>query len=736
MTASAPAAASGRRRQVLFLAGVALGLTLLTAARHTDALRAGGIGVFRQISHHLERSDQLLHAWTLDWLYYQAPRDPRALFHANAFHPHPASLALSDHLVGVAVTLLPLRAVVEDPLRLNAIGTLLSFVAAGTAVAALVVTLTGSMVAGWVAGALYAFNPFRLHNFAQIQLLSDYGLPLGFLLLHRYARDARARDLVGLAAVVAWQTLASAYLGAYLAVVLGLVLAWHMWRAPRLRPRPATLAVAAGVGAALLAPFLLPYLRLRALGQLHQHEINSIALSIGLAEFVCVRDCGSFFGLTLVPVTLALASAGVVMTRARGAGVYLVVAALGALMALGPYIHVSAITDLGAAPGFLAPGPYWVLQRWAPAFDGLRAPARAIALTHFALAVLAGFGAARLVALGRRPGHRTALGAIALVAATAAAAFARPRPPFEPLAGLRETPAVYRDLAAESGSAPIVEIPARLYDDVIMYHSRVHRRPIVNGYSGFLPFGHRYAIAALRCYPCPTALRTLADLDVHTHLVHLNLLPDAARATMEARIAATPSLRVVRRIGDTLLVAFTPDAASTPAASAPADQVRLPRGDWGADSSLGPDGVARALDDSYETAWSTGIALEALASPVGGLALLRRAPTWRAFLDLVPRGPAWFSIDLGAAQTVRRLAIGYTDHAGPAAPAAPSVEGSLDGVTWFPLSAEPTVRPSLRAFDEDPTRARLEYEWAPITLRHLRLRQRGFWFLHDVEAFA
>jgi hypothetical protein len=220
-TARADDGRGGTARTGAVLLGIALLLGALTAWRHADVLRHGGAGVFRQVSLHLERSDQLLHAWTLDWTYHTLPRDPLGLFHANAFHPHPYSLALSDHLFGVAVTLAPLRAFVPNPVRLNAVGTLATFVLAGTAVAALVWYLTGSIAGAGVAALLYAFNPFRQSNYAQIQLLADYAIPLSFLFLHRYERGGRSRDLVAMAASVAWQTLCSAYLGAYLAFILG-----------------------------------------------------------------------------------------------------------------------------------------------------------------------------------------------------------------------------------------------------------------------------------------------------------------------------------------------------------------------------------------------------------------------------------------------------------------------------------------------------------------------------------
>ena len=732
MTRSSPpdGTRAGNRRAGAVLLGIALLLCALTAWFHTDVLRHRGGGVFRQVSSHLERSDQLLHAWTLDWTYHTLPRDPLRLFRANAFYPHPYSLALSDHLFAVAVTLAPLRLLVHNPLRLNAFGTLVTFVLAGTAVAGLVWFLTGSLAGACVAAVLYAFNPFRESNYAQIQLLSDYAIPLSFLFLHRYERSGRARDLVALAASVAWQTLGSAYLGAYLTFTLGLLLLGRLWRQPRLR-NWSGLVLAAITGAVMLAPFLYPYMWLRAHGQLHQHELNTIALSLGVKDLICWRECGSFFGPLLAPAVVLLAAAALWPPARASAGTYATVAVVGALMALGPYVHLTSVADQNAAPGFLLPGPYWLLQRYAPGFDGLRVPGRFIVLTHFALSVLAGLGTARIAAAGSR-----VVRGLATVAALAAVAVTLPRPQvtFEPLPAGDAVADVHRWLAEQPASEPVVEFPLGPYDDLIMYHSRLHRHPLVNGYSGFLPFSHRLVVAALGCYPCPAALRTLADLNVRTHLVHLGLVSKTRREAIERLIASTPSLTVVRRFDDTLVVRLA--AAATGTEPSPAALAALDRGQWQVSSSRGPRAVELAVDASPETAWSTGVDLDDLQRPIAGLRLLQRAGTWQEFLALIPRGWEWFAIDLGGIHTVRRLSLAFADLAGGLpAPPAPTVQGSVDGSEWFDLPSDAVVRPSLLDLDRSPTATRLDYDWPPTRVRHLRLTYRGFWYLRDVAVF-
>jgi hypothetical protein len=704
------------------------GFAALTAWLYRDVLAASS-GVIRTGGFALERSDQLLHAWILDWVYHRLPRAPWALFDANIFWPHPKPLALSDHLFGVAVTLLPVRLLTAEPLRVNALGTVLTFVLAGVAVWALVIRLTGSRAAALVAGVLYAFNPFRLGNLDQVQLLTDYATPLAFLFLHRFQDGGRGRDLVALAAALAWQILCSAYLGAYLAPVLGVALLWGFARGrPRRRPPARAWLAAAGVGFVMLAPFLLPYVELGATLGLHQHIVNSVALSLPLDALTCTRGCGPLLGPVL-GAGMVLALAGVVPGggAARGVRSTYVLAALTALaLAIGPYVHRTA-PAAEAAPGFLGPGPYLLLWHGVPGFDGLRAPTRAVALVHLALAVLAGVGVTRVAGALGTPGRRRAAELVALAAAVVTALAMRPPLRVEPMPGRADAPPVYAALAADPAGGPVVELPMRLESDEYTYYSSFHRRPLVNGYSGVLPYTYRYIEAVLVCYPCAAALAALADLDVRTHVFHLEKVSPAARDGFRTRIAAVPELAVEQAFGDTLLLRFTPAPRPAP----PAGLRAVARTAWRATSSLGTTDVERALDGDPATAWSTSPALDTLAEPRAGTRLLRGLESWKTLIALVSPGAQWFQVDLGAAHALRRATIELSVWDGALAAPAPVLEGSADGTAWVP-GGTPTMVPSLRASTRHGPTATFAYELPATPLRLVRLRYQGYWALHDV----
>jgi hypothetical protein len=176
--------------------------------------------------------------------------------------------------------------------------------------------------------------------------------------------------------------------------------------------------------------------------------------------------------------------------------------AAAALLALGPRIH-----SLGRS---LGEGPYAWLLDYVPGFDGLRVPARFLMVSALFLAVLAGFGAAALLAsrLKRVGATVVLIGAVGILAESWVAPLQTNIPvipaeeftiPPAPAAG-RRTPPVYRQIRDLPGDLVLLELPygVQAYDLVATFYAGYHLRPLVNGYSGFFPASYIGRIDALR----------------------------------------------------------------------------------------------------------------------------------------------------------------------------------------------------------------------------------------------
>jgi hypothetical protein len=171
--------------------------------------------------------------------------------------------------------------------------------------------------------------------------------------------------------------------------------------------------------------------------------------------------------------------------------------------------------SLGPAPQSLGrpleiAAPYRFLFDHVPGFDGLRVPARFAMIAAFMLAVLAGYGASRLLH------HRH--GRYVLIAASTLFVLEATHVPFTTngITPLRDfntpdarlyrpgrAPAVYRQMAQQPPSSVVVELPIGQpdYDLRAMYYSTTHWRHVVNGYSGFSPPHYGRLAAALSEVP-------------------------------------------------------------------------------------------------------------------------------------------------------------------------------------------------------------------------------------------
>ena len=238
---------------------------------------------------------------------------------------------------------------------------------------------------------------------------------------------------------------------------------------------------------------------------------------------------------------------------------FLVVAAItAALLALGPTMQA-----LGRGVGT---GPYAWLLAYVPGFDGLRVPARFLMLVALFLAALAGLGAAlvlRMGAVGR------VLVIAGLVGITAESWFApmRLNAPVRAGAGLRlppppasgrHIPPIYAQVRELPASSVVLEFPFgdSAYEVMATFYAGHHRRPIVNGYSGFFPASYHERVHALR-NPLDDPAHATAVLKASgaTHvLVHESAFLDGRGQAISAWLKSLGARLVTAVGGDRLFV--------------------------------------------------------------------------------------------------------------------------------------------------------------------------------------
>jgi hypothetical protein len=365
--------------------------------------------------------DPVRTAWEIAWVGHAMLHDPTGLFDANAFYPHPLSLAFSDSLLGYGPAAFFGHGTVAALVRYNLLflwAWSLCFVGAYL----LARELGLHRLAAAAAGVAFAYAPYRVTEAGHLHVISSGGIALAlFLLLRGYRRSSRGLILAGWL-VSAWQVSLGFTLGlqySYLLGVLALLALAYWWRAgrPALHRR---LVVVTCVGMAIFGVVAIyqarPYLKVaneyptakRTLKEVKTYSSDPAALvsassenrvwgsvTAGAREHVHSKNEDVFWpgGLILVLALTGLA-AGAYTRRLR--------------IGLAGGIVVCSVLAMGL--GLTGAGyPYRLLFDYAPGWDGVRVPGRVFTTATLLYALLAGAGAQWLIQRIGSWGQRQAL---------------------------------------------------------------------------------------------------------------------------------------------------------------------------------------------------------------------------------------------------------------------------------------------------------------------------------------
>lgn len=485
-------------------------------------------------------ADLLLNLWILAWTAHTALVDPMRLFDGNIYHPAPGAILGSENMLGHLPVTAPLLVLMDgDALRMFEGFLVESFALAGLGMFLYVRHHTRSFPAALFAGAAYTFTAFRVQTLPQPQYLGSAWLPLALLFVDLWLEQERRCWLVGLASALALQALSCVYLGFFALIGVPIYALVRLCSAPHPLRSGVGLALAGAVATSALLPAAWPYLAARAQGRIPAFDIALIRPFSWMPWQYASLEFLSRMG----PVTLGILLLGGVSNLARRAGLGQSPSAAdpGKGTALrvvnGPFSRVnffspiagltamalvavllSAGPDLGLPGGSVLPLPYRLLHAFVPGFSSIRVPIRFSLLVASALAALAGFAAAKLLA--RLSRGRALLTALLLVAACVWTAAPRPSATMPSGIGTSAAPA-HLWLVRNVGIGPVLEIPGPTdADDPIgnlrnaraMVASTLGFWSLLNGYTAYPPPAAGLVAAAVRDLPEPHALQRLVDL--------------------------------------------------------------------------------------------------------------------------------------------------------------------------------------------------------------------------------
>jgi hypothetical protein len=508
--------------------------------------------------------DPLAEAWQPAWGGYALLHQPLDFFDSNRFWPIEDSLAFGDALIGYAPAGIvgsgPKDAIVRYDL-LFIFAYALAFFGAYLLARELGLGPAGAVVAG----AAFAFAPFRLEQDGHMQVISSGGIPLAFAFGVRGIRLRQPWWLVAAWLVAAWQVSLGFVLGlpfAYLleAGVLAVIVIWLVKGRPPI-PRPILVAGIGGVVLFVVATAVLarPYMHIAdEFPEAKRHTSEVEEFSGPLKVFITAPEESFVWGdategirddlvnkpeKTLFPglVILGLALAGL---GARG---------LDRRLRIG--LGVAAVAIMVLELGFREDGgllwPYRVIYETLPGWDAIRTPGRLATFSSLALAILAAAGAESLIRALRR---RTELAwvpiAVAGVLALAITTEGRSLPfdPFDDQA-MPEVP----DLGTSTTDLPTpqLHLPAQTAKANRAYQlaSTDGFPDIVNGRASTNPHTILQLINDMDSFPDAASVARLQDYGVRTVVLHTGLTEGTPQAFAARKSIAGLSLRSYRLPG-------------------------------------------------------------------------------------------------------------------------------------------------------------------------------------------
>jgi hypothetical protein len=541
-----------RRRRPLAreLTLVALGAALLAVAMQWPLVLHLGGDIAKDLG------DPLAQAWQVAWGGHALVHQPLRFFDSNQFYPLHDTLAFSDALVGYA----PAGLVGSGPEATVArydVLFLLAYALAFFGAYLLARVLGAPPAAAVVAGAAFAFTPWRLEQAGHLHVISSGGIPLALALLVWGWRRGRPGVVLCGWVVATWQLSLGWTLGlqlAYLLAVLGVVLGVRWWRSER-RPAPAPRLLAATAGGALLFAAVGVLL-----GRIYLHVADTFPqatrgpdtvayYSGGPVEFLAAgRDSLVWSGITAAARASVNTAAeqslfpGLTIVLLAGLGVWRGPWSRGLRRGLAIAVLVTAVLALGFADAdhrWLYPyGWLYALPGW----SAVRTPDRLMTLTTLALALLAAAGAQRLAVRWRWAPY--ALAALVLVEGCAFSLHGgrlsgppHPRVP-QPPAGLA------------AARPPVLELPMGAFDNRrYLLWSTAGFPALVNGRSSLNPPSFLRLQSQLRRFPDAASVARLRALGVRTVVLHRAHLAGTPWADWARRPAPT-GLGISRELRD------------------------------------------------------------------------------------------------------------------------------------------------------------------------------------------
>ena len=558
--------------------------------------------------------DALLNTWILSFNVYNITHlNIGDFFDSNIFYPHRRTLAYSEHLFTQSLVALPVSLFIRNPVFIYNFVLLFSFFTSGLGMYFLARYLTRNSRAGLIAGIIYGFSPFMFAHFFHAHIITAGGIPLSFLFLHRFFEQKALKDLMWFTLFFILQVLANGYYALYLLLFSGLYFLFFLFYKKVYKDRDFWLKVILALVIVLICvgPFYSQYIHVKKeMG--FSRVIGSYA---SLKSFLSTPPMNRIYGpitfrfwkpeAQLFPGLLAflLALFGGLLTmknnRRRNS------------LLKNPAPLYAAILVLSFSFTFGPKGPYILLYKFVPGFDGLRAAARIHIFVMFSLAVLAAYGFKKIEKKAFNSTKKSIVFFVGLLFFMFIEYLSLPVP-LNTIQSGKNIPEIYTWLSQRKDIRNLIELPLPKPKESIsalecprIFYSIFHKKNMVNGYSGYFPPLYDELRRRWQSGSVDQNIKDLEVLGVDHILVHSNeYQKEEYERWLSGLQGHKDRVRFVDEIGETLIFKILyPSQKMSFEFKTPRI---LSRENWTVKSSKNNEMTAYAIDGDMDTRWHSG----------------------------------------------------------------------------------------------------------------------------------
>ncbi|MBN1297072.1 hypothetical protein JXA80_09845 [bacterium] len=477
-----------------------------------------------QWAHGVVPGDARLNLWAMTWQWRTIMTSPANLWNGNAFYPFPGSITGSDHLFTEVLIGLPVYLITNNPFLTYHFVLFAGYAIGAWGMYFLCLSLFHRVTPAVAAAIFYTVAlPRSVHAAAHIQIASMAWIPWSAFFLHTIFKRPGGWATCCLIVTHVLQILTGWYVAVYHGLIMTILTLTLTIRYRRREP-VALAVLAAVIALVMIIPFALPYIGRPSVppdvwphysahptdyltpASYTVYSWNNHSLRMWSETTVWM----GFIAPALVLITLFFRGKPDRLGRRPEVPGYILSLIAGIALSFGTHF-----------PGLPDAWTPWNLLARLPAVSGMRVPARFVMMVVFALSVL--FGRAVWVIAHKLTWRR--LGeSIAVLAVILTMVENYPTVQVEPVRV--RIPPVYDWLTTIPDSVAIAEAPSFYGSDLwafsadYMMYAALHRHPIANGYSRYVPDGFPEISDAIKHLPHPAAIRRLKNAGIVFVILH------------------------------------------------------------------------------------------------------------------------------------------------------------------------------------------------------------------------